>query len=426
MQFTTKNLEACNNSTERRITYTDPAMPGLQFELLRKTKKFRFRYLWHGRQRSVVIGEFPSFSIDDARAKATAYKRLLAEGIDPRQARQLTKSVPTVGEFFWEQYLPHAQRYKSSWELDQSTYANHIAPRFAEVAMNQITPMQVDEIVQQMTRKGYAAGTINRVLILFGSLFTLGHKRQVQGVPKRTALDIRLLPNPQKLERYISQEETQRLFAELARSRNPLLRHIVAFMLLTGARKSEALHARWRDFDFDTQTWTIPYKKGGGHRRVMISAAIKPILDKVREMHVAQLKEMHELVFPNFKTGEPFVNLYRAWDYARRQAGMPELRMHDLRHSFASALVNRGVSIYEVQNFLGHASIKTTNRYAHLSPERLRESAEVAAAVYAEPMALSQDFAAPAEPDFLLSLLRDANVRGQVQDTDAKATPQQQ
>ena len=426
MQFTTKNLEACNNSTERRITYTDPAMPGLQFELLRKTKKFRFRYLWHGRQRSVVIGEFPSFSIDDARAKATAYKRLLAEGIDPRQARQLTKSVPTVGEFFWGQYLPHAQRYKSSWELDQSTYANHIAPRFAEVAMNQITPMQVDEIVQQMTRKGYAAGTINRVLILFGSLFTLGHKRQVQGVPKRTALDIRLLPNPQKLERYISQEETQRLFAELARSRNPLLRHIVAFMLLTGARKSEALHARWRDFDFDTQTWTIPYKKGGGHRRVMISAAIKPILDKVREMHVAQLKEMHELVFPNFKTGEPFVNLYRAWDYARRQAGMPELRMHDLRHSFASALVNRGVSIYEVQNFLGHASIKTTNRYAHLSPERLRESAEVAAAVYAEPMALSQDFAAPAEPDFLLSLLRDANVRGQVQDTDAKATPQQQ
>ena len=426
MQFTTKNLEACTNSTERRVTYTDPAMPGLQLELLRKTKKFRFRYLWHGKQRSVVIGEFPSFSIDDARAKATEYKRLLADGIDPRQAKQSTKSTPTVGEFFWEQYLPHAQRYKSSWELDRSTYVNHIAPRFAEVAMNNITPMQVDEIVQQMTQNSYAAGTINRVLILFGSLFTLGHKRQIQGVPKRAALDIRLLPNPQKLERYISQAETQRLFAELARSRNPLLRHIVAFLLLTGARKSEALHARWQDFDFDTQTWTIPHTKGGGHRRVMMSAAIKPILDTVRAMHVAQLGELHELVFPNFKTGEPFVNLYRAWDYARRQAGMPELRMHDLRHSFASALVNRGVSIYEVQNLLGHASLKTTRRYAHLSPQRLRESAEVAAAVYTEPMATSQDFAAPAEPDFLLSLLCSADQCGQVQDTDTTATPQQQ
>lgn len=125
-------------------------------------------------------------------------------------------------------------------------------------------------------------------------------------------------------------------------------------------------------------------------------------------MHVARLGELHKLVFPNFKTGEPFVNLYRALDYARRQAGMPELRMHDLRHSFASALVNRGVSIYEVQNFLGHASLKTTRRYAHLSPERLRESAEVAASVYTAPMTCANEVRAPEEPDFLLSLLIDA------------------
>jgi len=75
VQFTTKNLEACTNSSDnRRLTYTDPAMPGLQLELLRKTKKFRFRYLWHGKQRSVVIGEFPSFSINDARAKGNRSK----------------------------------------------------------------------------------------------------------------------------------------------------------------------------------------------------------------------------------------------------------------------------------------------------------------------------------------------------------------
>lgn len=423
MQFTTKNLEACSNSMQRRITYTDPAIPGLQLELLRKTKKFRFRYVWHGKQRSVVIGEFPSFSINDARAKATEYKRLLAEGIDPRHAKQFTEHVPTVGEFFWEQYLPNAQRYKSSWELDQSTYVNHIAPRFAEVAMNQVTPMNVDEIVQQMTQKGYAAGTINRVLILFGSLFTLGHKRKVHGVPTRAELDIRPLPNPQKLERYISQAETRRLFAELERSRNPLLRHIVAFLLLTGARKSEALHARWVDFDLDVQAWTIPHKKGGGHRRVMISAAIKPILDTVREIHIARLGKLHELVFPNFKTGEPFVNVYRAWDYARRHAGVPEMRMHDLRHSFASALVNRGVSIYEVQNLLGHSSINTTKRYAHLSPERLRESAEVAASVYTASIAATKDIDVPAEPDFLLSLLLGAGIEEQAHNTETKAAP---
>jgi len=388
VQFTTKNLEACTNSSDhRRQTYTDPAMPGLQLDLLRKTKKFRFRYLWHGKQRSVVIGEFPSFSINDARAKATEFKRLLAEGVDPREARQQKKNTPTVGEFFWEHFLPNARRYKSSWELDQSTYVNHIAPRFAEVAMNQITPTNLDEIVERLSQQGYAPGTINRVLILFGSLFTFAHKRRVPWVPARQDLHIKLLPNPTKLERYISPEETQRLFVELERSKNPLLKHIVAFLLLTGARKSEALNSKWDDFDFVVQSWTIPRTKGGGHRRVMISTAIKIILDDVRDMHIARMDRPHELVFPNFKTGEPFVNVYRAWDYARRKAGVPELRIHDLRHSFASALVNRGVSIYEVQNLLGHSSINTTKRYAHLSPERLRQSAEVASSVYSAPMA---------------------------------------
>lgn len=181
----------------------------------------------------------------------------------------------------------------------------------------------------------------------------------------------------------------------------------MAFLLLTGARKSEALNARWDDFDFSVQSWTIPRTKGGGHRRVMISTAIKIILDDVRDMHIVRMDRPHELVFPNFKTGEPFVNVYRAWDYARKKAGVPKLRMHDLRHSFASALVNRGVSIYEVQNLLGHSSINTTKRYAHLSPERLRQSAEVASSVYSAPMAASKTMTEPAVPDFLLSLLID-------------------
>jgi len=81
--------------------------------------------------------------------------------------------------------------------------------------------------------------------------------------------------------------------------------------------------------------------------------------------------------------------------------------MHDLRHSFASALVNRGVSIYEVQYLLGHSSLNTTKRFAHLSPERLRQRAEVASSVYSAPMAASKTMTEPAVPDFLLSLLID-------------------
>mgnify|MGYP006433454527 FL=1 len=87
-------------------------------------------------------------------------------------------------------------------------------------------------------------------------------------------------------------------------------------------------------------------------------------------------------MFGNLKTGRPYQNLYRCWKKAHCAAGLRDFRLHDLRHSFASILVNNGVSIYEAQNLLGQASINTTKRYAHLAPETLRKSAQVAADVY--------------------------------------------
>jgi site-specific recombinase XerD len=81
-------------------------------------------------------------------------------------------------------------------------------------------------------------------------------------------------------------------------------------------------------------------------------------------------------IFANPKTGLPYVSFFYSWDAARKRAGLPDLRVHDLRHSFASFLVNAGRSLYEVQELLGHADIRTTSRYAHLSRERLFEAVE--------------------------------------------------
>jgi len=83
----------------------------------------------------------------------------------------------------------------------------------------------------------------------------------------------------------------------------------------------------------------------------------------------------NEYLFINDVTGKPFTNFFYAWDAARKKAGMPELRVHDLRHSFASFLVNGGRSLYEVQKILGHTQISTTQRYAHLSNDSLVSAA---------------------------------------------------
>lgn len=88
-------------------------------------------------------------------------------------------------------------------------------------------------------------------------------------------------------------------------------------------------------------------------------------------------KTQEDYIFANPRTGSPFVSIYYSWHTARKQAGLPELRVHDLRHSFASFLVNAGRSLYEVQELLGHADIRTTSRYAHLKRDRLLEAVQV-------------------------------------------------
>ena len=144
-------------------------------------------------------------------------------------------------------------------------------------------------------------------------------------------------------------------------------------LLLTGARKNEVLRARWQDFDFHKRIWSIEYNKTGKPRYVPLSEGAIQLLNQVPRI------EGCDWVFANPDTKKPFVQIFHAWNVVRIKAGMPELRIHDLRHSFASFLVNSGRSLYEVQKILGHTQIKTTQRYAHLSQDTLLDAVNVAA-----------------------------------------------
>lgn len=157
--------------------------------------------------------------------------------------------------------------------------------------------------------------------------------------------------------------------------------------LLTGARKRELLDARWEDFDFNRRVWRIPMTKSGKPRHVPLTDETLSVLMTLRqrlpEMLVQPALIENPGVLPNLKTGKPFQSVFNSWDTARKKAGVPDLRVHDLRHTFASALVNQGIPIYDIQKLLGHQDIKTTERYAHLAPDRLRNSASAAGEVYA-------------------------------------------
>jgi integrase len=133
--------------------------------------------------------------------------------------------------------------------------------------------------------------------------------------------------------------------------------------------------ARWEHVDWDKRTLLVPLSKSGKPRGIALSAAA---IELLRSIH---RDADGPYLFPAPTTQRPSPSLYFPWQRIRVRAGLPDLRLHDLRHSFASFLVNNGISLYVVQGLLGHAHARYTQRYAHLTPDTLLSAAETISGV---------------------------------------------
>ena len=176
-----------------------------------------------------------------------------------------------------------------------------------------------------------------------------------------------------KRERFLSSDEAGRLLAAAGASLNPQLRSIVGLLLLTGARVSELLQAEWCHVDLDRRAWLIPTSKTGKSRYVPLSQAALDVIDQLPRFDGCPY------LVPNPETRLPFVSIKHAWQTARVEAGLGDLRIHDLRHSAASFMINSGVDLFAVGKVLGHADYKSTMRYSHLANETLLSAVEAGA-----------------------------------------------
>ena len=365
----------------------DALIKGLYVDVLPSGRMaFRLRFLDGLSKKSLTLGNARIVTVDEARGLAR--DRLRQSFVRDHPLPSLFfKAGPTVTDFFINQYLPYVKTYKRSWSTDESVIRNHVVPYFGALAMGGLKPPDLACFVQYLQDKHYAPGTVNRLLVLLRYGFSLALRWKVAGVDSNPVKEVKNLRDDNKIERFLTNEQMVSLMAAVRGSESEMLQHIVLFLLYTGGRKREVLDAVWADVDWERKSWRIPKTKSGKIRHIPLSTGALQLLESLKRLAgmaggmnstVADSGDLAcRHIFANPATGLPYVSFFYSWDAARIRAGLPDLRVHDLRHSFASFLVNAGRSLYEVQELLGHADIRTTSRYAHLSRERLFEAVEM-------------------------------------------------
>ena len=360
---------------KKKINYYHKDIRGFLLEVRSsggKTYALRYRDE-HNRQCQYKIGDSKDLSFEKARRTAEQARGKVVLGQDPAEDKRIKRKVPTLNYFVQFNYIPYITQNKRSFKTDISMLKFHVQKQLGSRHMDKISTQAVIDFHHELVSKGLAKGTANRGLVLLKYMFNLAVKWQTPGVTSNPAAGVKLFEANNSRERFLTAEETQRLLKAVEKSKNTQLKYIVPLLLLLGCRKRELLDARWDDFDLGRRTWKISMSKSGKSRQVPLSKAALEIIQKLPRF------EGCPFLLPNPDTLKPYSQIHKAWNNARIAAGLPDVRMHDLRHSMASNMVNSGRSIYEVAKVLGHSQLKTTQRYAHLSQETLLEAVDAAA-----------------------------------------------
>jgi integrase len=326
-----------------------------------------------GRQRQFKIGGFGDITFAQAKKRAQELRSEVVLGGDPLARKEEKKAVPLYSSLA-EQHLAHARGYQKSFSSTEINMRRHILPRWAKVRLDEIKPQVISQWLADKAAEGLKPATVEKIRVVLSRSFELGRLWHVPGCSTNPVKSVPRQRFNNARERYLTAEEAARLRSAVEESSNPQLKHIVGLLLLTGARVSELLRAEWRHVDLERRSWLIPTSKNGRPRHVPLSQDALAIIGELPRFGGCPY------LVPNPETRLPYVSIKRAWQTARERAGLPDLRVHDLRHACASNLVAAGVDLYAVGKILGHTSVASSQRYAHLSDGPLRAAVEAGAA----------------------------------------------
>lgn len=368
---------------KRRIEFCDTEVPGLYVEVRATnqgtgTAYYRYKDI-HGKTCHAKIAKLTDLPLSEIKKKARSLRAEVALGADPSGQKKAQKAVLTLDEL-WLEYEAFARPRKRSFKRDEQIFRLQIQPTLGKARISLITRQQIQSLMALHKKNGLAAASVDHVAKLVRRM--LGLAVQWEMLEKNPASRIELFNEDNQVEHFLDDEQLQKLLAVLKvyPSRNVAL--ICMFLLATGSRVNEALTAQWSLIDRQNRIWRVSASnsKSGKSRAVPLSDSALDVLDQIGT------EGKFDFVFINQDTGKPYAHIRHTWIRIRKQAGMPWLRLHDLRHSFASMLVNAGCSLFVVQQALGHADSRVTQRYSHLSSKTLQDAANSASLKIREAM----------------------------------------
>lgn len=364
----------------------------------RKTFVLKYRTR-NRRRRQLVIGDFGTLTLTQARRRARRELVKIGDGEDPLSERRQAARVETVAQLA-ERYLErHAvpKKKPKSVDEDRRNLKLHILPRLGRLPVAELDRREVGDLHHAMRATPYVA---NRVLALLSKMLTLAEKWGLRPDGSNPCRHVERF-REQRRERYLSAAELKSLSGALAAAEEEgkLGPHAIAavrLLLLTGCRLREILELRWEDVDLDARLIRLPDSKTGAKLVYLNDPAVEILAAIPRTKGFVYVIEGRSPTAPR-------VTLHKPWCRIRSLAGLEDVRLHDLRHTHAAVGAGLGLSLPMIGKLLGHTQPSTTARYAHLAADPMhaaadRIGAELAAVMNAESIS-SENPTEPPRPE---------------------------
>jgi len=363
-------------------------------------RSFVLNYMSAGRERRMTIGQFPTWSATAAREEARALRRKVDSGIDPMAEREAQdaaaaaeRAAPTMDDLFTRYEAEHLPRKSLRAAADdRSMWRKIVLPQLGPMKVAAVRPDDIDALHAEVSRTRPVRA--NRMVEVVRKAFNMAVRwgwrtdNPASGVHRN---------REERRARYLSAAEVIRLSEALAAHPEKTSANAIRLLMLTGARRGEVLGARWDMFDPDAGVWVKPsaHTKQRKEHRVPLSAPAVQLLSQIltgaQAGASAEGYPVSPYVFPGHD-GTPITDIKRTWLSVCRKAGLAEqvekrtrdgkvvrtdkgvpvmawqatVRIHDLRHTYASILASHGLSLPIIGALLGHTQPQTTARYAHL------------------------------------------------------------